>query len=76
MTIRDKVEKLERRLEVVKPNASPCQTCAGLWLVIGKEYGAAKTIPPSHSLAGCAELHGRIAKIYGGGEDDGLKAAA
>jgi hypothetical protein len=75
MSIASKVEKLERRIGIVKEWDAPCQTCAGLWLTLKREYGS--FAPIIHSPAVCAELHSNLEKAYGGtGDGDGLKAAA
>ena len=74
MNIKRKVEQIERRVQTIKPDNAPCGACGELWHALRREYGNFPLIV--HSPAACRDMHANLEKAYGGGDDDGLKAAA
>ncbi|MBA3804104.1 MAG: hypothetical protein H0X14_00085 [Acidobacteria bacterium] len=74
MSIKSKVEQIERRVQAVEEDNAPCPNCIGVRASLARVYGG--FTPIIHSPAACGDMHRSLEKAYGGGDYDGLKAAA
>jgi hypothetical protein len=76
MSVKNKVEKLERLVGGVADTAEPCasEKCAALARAFDEAYGEPRgSFVIRHSPAVCNELHATIEKAYAGGGAEALR---
>jgi hypothetical protein len=74
MNIKGRLEKVAGRVEIVAEGA-PCAECTPLVFSLARVLGGFAPLTYTPGVF-CAELRTRLEQAYGGGNDDGLKAAA
>ena len=76
MSVRSKVERLERAAPKRTAASEECEACAGLRAGLSRVYGGLVEPFTNCTPDKCAVMHRNIVRVYGGADGDDLKAAA